>query len=61
MTISELIEQLKKLDQNMPVCGQTETTVWYLEPKDLIVSEHVWAFEGNEQKEYPLALMFGWP
>jgi len=35
MTIAQLIEELKKLDQNLKVCGESETSTWEIQPKDI--------------------------
>jgi hypothetical protein len=64
MTIRELITELQKLDQDIPVCGQSETTTWDIDVSELVPEENVMIWENKlpniKIKKYPQALILGY-
>ena len=60
MTIRELIAELYKMDQDMPVCGQSETCTWDMEPSDLVPESDVVVAGELMPKRYPVALILGY-
>jgi len=64
MTIRQLIVELQKLDQDIPVCGQSETTTWDIDVSELVPEENVMIWENKlpnvRIKKYSKALILGY-
>ena len=64
MTIRELIVELQKLDQDIPVVGQSETSTWDILPEDLVPDEEIYIIGNRDDLGKPMvyqrALILGY-
>lgn len=56
MTVKELMFELSKLDPNLPVCGESETCCWDIQPSEIVVFKDVKTY----MTTYPKALILGY-